>query len=380
MGKYLDSDGLGYFWGKVKAYVQQQIQAIGAITGVKGDAESTYRTGNVNLTPANLGVIDFTGATDSTAGAGGLVPAPSAQQQKALLLGDGSWHVPATSVSANASDDTLTVSLLDSPNSAIATFTLWPATQNQPGLMSTENITALDGKADTADLGSLAYLSDVPNHSTAKLTSGTLGVARGGTGKASHTVNSILTGGTTTTGAVQDVATASGALYATSANGAASFGTLPIAQGGTGKTTAADAWDALGGGSIGKKDSLAASDIPNHSTSKLTSGTLGIARGGTGSTGTTSKLNNSNATIYIWGKLVMVQLHGQTKAPDGTAIWSTAYLAGYKPGYNISAIVAATSGELARVWVSADDGKIYLSAVNTSSSKAWYGTLTYMLA
>lgn len=398
MGKYLDSDGLGYFWGKIKAYVQQQIQAIGAITGVKGDAESTYRTGNVNLTPANLGIIDFTGATDSTAGAGGLVPAPSAQQQRALLLGDGSWHIPATSVTANASDDTLTVNLLDSPNSAIATFTLWPATQNQPGLMSTENVVALDGKADTADLGDLAYLDEVPNHSTAKLTSGTLGVARGGTGKASHTVNSILTGGTTTTGAIQDVATASGALYATSANGAASFGTLPIAQGGTGKTSAADAWDALGGGSIGKKDSLAASDIPSLAaskitsgtfnaaripslnTSKLTAGTLGVARGGTGFSAVTSKLDNTNATIYVWGKLVMVQLHGQTKTPDGTAIWSTAYLADYKPGYNASAIVAATTGELARVWVGASDGKIYLSAVNTSTSKAWYGTLIYMLA
>ena len=27
----------------------------GDVTGVKGDAESTYRTGNVNLTAANLG-------------------------------------------------------------------------------------------------------------------------------------------------------------------------------------------------------------------------------------------------------------------------------------------------------------------------------------
>ena len=27
----------------------------GAVSGVKGDQESTYRTGNVNLTPANLG-------------------------------------------------------------------------------------------------------------------------------------------------------------------------------------------------------------------------------------------------------------------------------------------------------------------------------------
>lgn len=155
---------------------------------------------------------------------------------------------------------------------------------------------------------------------------------------------------------------------------------LTIGNGGTGATTAAAAWTALGGGTIGKKNSLAASDIPNHSTSKLTSGTLGIARGGTGSSAVTSKLNSTNATIFIWGKLVMVQLHGQSKAPDGTAIWSTAYLADYKPEYNVSAIVAATTGELARVWVGASDGKVYLSAVNTSTSKAWYGTLVYMLA
>lgn len=155
---------------------------------------------------------------------------------------------------------------------------------------------------------------------------------------------------------------------------------LTIGNGGTGATTAAAAWTALGGGTIGKKNSLAASDIPNHSTSKLTSGTLGIARGGTGSSAVTSKLNNTSATIFIWGKLVMVQLHGQSKAPDGTAIWSTAYLADYKPEYNVSAIVAATTGELARVWVGASDGKVYLSAVNTSTSKAWYGTLVYMLA
>ena len=61
-------------------------------------------------------------------------------------------------------------------------------------------------------------------------------------------------------------------------------GTVAIANGGTGATTAAAAWTALGGGSIGKKNSLAASDIPAHSTDKLTSGTLPVARGGTGQT------------------------------------------------------------------------------------------------
>lgn len=60
--------------------------------------------------------------------------------------------------------------------------------------------------------------------------------------------------------------------------------TVPISRGGTGANTAENAWEALGGGTIGKKSVLSASDIPNHSTSKLTSGTLPIERGGTGAT------------------------------------------------------------------------------------------------
>lgn len=128
--------------------------------------------------------------------------------------------------------------------------------------------TALGGGA----IGKKASLaaSDIPSLDTSKLTSGTLGVARGGTGKATHTTNAVLTGNGTS--AVNNVATASGALYATAANGAPSFGTLPIAQGGTGKTTAADAWTALGGGAIGKKASLAASDIPAHASTATTYG------------------------------------------------------------------------------------------------------------
>lgn len=68
----------------------------------------------------------------------------------------------------------------------------------------------------------------------------------GGTGKASHTANAVLTGNGED--AVKNVATANGAFYATAANGAPKFGTLPIAQGGTGKTTAAAAAKVLGVG------------------------------------------------------------------------------------------------------------------------------------
>ena len=75
-------------------------------------------------------------------------------------------------------------------------------------------------------------------------TSGAVPVANGGTGRTTHTSNSVLTGNGTSK--LHNVASANGALYATSANGAPKFGTLPIAQGGTGATTASNACDNLG--------------------------------------------------------------------------------------------------------------------------------------
>lgn len=75
--EYLDKAGLTYLWGKLKAYFQVKlvsgtniktvnnnsllgsgnISITGNVTGVKGSAESSYRTGNVNLTASNVGAV-----------------------------------------------------------------------------------------------------------------------------------------------------------------------------------------------------------------------------------------------------------------------------------------------------------------------------------
>lgn len=58
----------GNMWSRIRAILtghESRIDALeqggggggGAVSGVKGDAESTYRTGNVNLTPANIGAL-----------------------------------------------------------------------------------------------------------------------------------------------------------------------------------------------------------------------------------------------------------------------------------------------------------------------------------
>lgn len=60
----------------------------------------------------------------------------------------------------------------------------------------------------------------------------TVPVTQGGTGCTRHTVNSILIGNGS--GQIRNVLTKSGALYASETSGTPQFGTLPIAQGGTG--------------------------------------------------------------------------------------------------------------------------------------------------
>lgn len=69
-------------------------------------------------------------------------------------------------------------------------------------------------------------------------------VADGGTGATTLKANAVLLGNGT--GAVKQKATANGAMFATGAGAEPSFGTLPIAQGGTGGTSGTNALNNLG--------------------------------------------------------------------------------------------------------------------------------------
>lgn len=81
-------------------------------------------------------------------------------------------------------------------------------------------------------------------------TFGTLPLAQGGTGSTSGLVNAPRNAIVRKAGDSDDylyyTATKNGALYASQENGSPVFGTLPIAQGGTGATSAADARNNLG--------------------------------------------------------------------------------------------------------------------------------------
>lgn len=107
------------------------------------------------------------------------------------------------------------------------------------------------------------------NHKAGDITSGTLPLDRGGTGS-SESLRDAPNGAiirklkSDSGNSLWYTATASGALYATSENGVPNFGTLPIAQGGTGATSAADARSKLG----------AAASSHTHNYLPLSGGTL----------------------------------------------------------------------------------------------------------
>ena len=72
-------------------------------------------------------------------------------------------------------------------------------------------------------------------HAASDVTSGTLSVNRGGTGKTSWTSRRIIYASSST--ALSQITNASGALYTTGSSATPKFGVLPVAQGGTGETT-----------------------------------------------------------------------------------------------------------------------------------------------
>jgi hypothetical protein len=129
---------------------------------------------------------------------------------------------------------------------------------------------------------------DIPNHGTDKLTSGTLGVARGGTGASTFTAGFVKsTGGTNalTTSTTVDLATEVS-------------GTLSVANGGTGNTNLTSGGVLIGNGTSGVQVTLAGTAnqvlrVPTGggnptfgaidiSSASAVTGTLAIANGGTG--------------------------------------------------------------------------------------------------
>ncbi len=110
-------------------------------------------------------------------------------------------------------------------------------------------------------------------------------------------------------------------------------GIVPVSKGGTGAVDAVQAWANLGGGAIGKLNSLSADNIPaldaskvnsgvfqswqipGLDASKITSGVLPTWRGGTGTTAGAAPLPTINVGV---GQIIRIQQGAAYTVPSGT--------------------------------------------------------------
>ena len=151
-------------------------------------------------------------------------------------------------------------------------------------------------------------------HSADDITSGTLPFERGGTGAASR------------------LAAAKNLTNENVGTAAQFFVTLTTSWGKFGYSSVANAWDALGGGAIGKKDALSASDI--------TSGTLPLARGGTGGSDSgwvTLTSSYCTGNIYVrrigeWIQITSGELNLKTALTAATGVTLLTLGTNYRPG------------------------------------------------
>lgn len=88
----------------------------------------------------------------------------------------------------------------------------------------------------------------------------------------------------------------------------------------------------------------------------------------------------SDVTVKRWGRLVMVHCHGIYATPGSGNAWANIDLSEFKPSYNVSTLVTepGATGHIARLWVAAANGKVYLNQVNSTAAANWYGTLVYI--
>ena len=142
---YLTSSSLSNYYTKSETYSQQEVNGLinaitvptktsdlqndgsdGTSTYVEADDLATVATsGSYNdllNTPIIPTIVDMTGATASTAGAHGYVPAPAAGDQDKVLKGDGTWGTVAAPYSAGTGID-ITSNVISADTTVLATKT-----------------------------------------------------------------------------------------------------------------------------------------------------------------------------------------------------------------------------------------------------------------
>ena len=136
----------------------------------------------------NTTYSNMTAATSSAAGKAGLVPAPAAGAQAKFLRGDGTWQTPTnTTYSAATTSAAGLMSAADKTKlDGIATgankYTLPTASSTLGGVKTTSTVTSTSGLTACPIISGVPYYKDTNTTYTLSNITGTLAIAKGGTG------------------------------------------------------------------------------------------------------------------------------------------------------------------------------------------------------
>ena len=147
------------------------VKTTSSVTSTSGLTACPIISGVPYYRDTNTTYSNMKGATSSAAGSSGLVPAPTKGKQTSFLRGDGTWVVPTdTKYTLSSFGITATAAELNKLDGCTATVT----ELNYVDGVTSNIQTQLNGKAASSH-----------NHSASNITSGTLPIARGGTGATS---------------------------------------------------------------------------------------------------------------------------------------------------------------------------------------------------
>ena len=228
--------------------------AAGFLRQLDGSTAHYLRGDGTWGTPPNTTYSNMTGATSSAAGKAGLVPAPAAGAANRYLRSDGTWQVPpdtkATLSSLGITATAAELNFMDGVTSNVQTqlngkaaashgthvsfTTTAPAALGTASAGSASTVSRSDHVHPLPTAAAIGAAAASHNHSAANITSGTLAVARGGTGVTANPSMLVNLG-----------STSAASVFAASPRPGIT-GTLAISHGGTGATTAAAARTALG--------------------------------------------------------------------------------------------------------------------------------------
>ena len=274
----------------------------GSTMGTKADKVSGATSGNFagldangNLTDSGKKAADFAAASHNHAASAINSGTLSSDRLPTVPVSKGGTGLTTLTSGSFLKGNGTSAVTLRTPAQVLSDIGAAPSSHNHDTVYS-----KLDHTHTYEDVGAAPashthdYAASSHNHSATNITSGTLSVARGGTGKASWTAYRLVYPSSSTALTQLAFPTTAGSFLRQGTSGAPYWSTPAETLSAIGAAASSHNHDGTYAPASHTHEYAASSH--NHSASNITSGTLGTARGGTGITSNPSMLVNLAST------------------------------------------------------------------------------------